>query len=67
MNVETIEAAVERLIKSVMGSEHTLYTDIERNPNLNTLKGEIEYLFTVQIVEKVNSGMDIVALIKNGS
>lgn len=64
MNVESIDVAVERLIKSVLGPDHSLYTCIAKNPNFNTLKGEVEYLFSIQIAGKVSNGVDIVTLLR---
>jgi len=64
MNVETIDVAVERLIKSVLGADHGLHTYIAKSPNLNNLKGEIEYLFNVQITGHVHTGADIVNILR---
>lgn len=64
MNVETIDVAVERLIKTVLGRHHNLHTNISNDANFKALKGEIEYLFNIQITENIHNGMDLVKTIR---
>ena len=64
MTIETIEQAVERIIKDIFGHEYGLSTYISRHPRFELFINEVEQLCNVRLGGLFLSGNDVVAKVK---
>lgn len=64
MTIETIEQAVERIVKGVFGNEYGLNTYISKHHRFGLFINEVEQLCNVRLVGLFLSGNDVVAKVK---
>lgn len=64
MTIETIEQAVERIVKGVFGNEYGLNTYISKHHRFEFFINEVEQLCNVRLVGLFLSGNDVVAKVK---
>lgn len=64
MTIETIEKAVERIVKNVFGHEYGLNTYIGKHQRFELFINEVEQLCNVRLVGLFLSANDVVAKVK---